>query len=353
MSDQNSSDGALSAASGRAAAAVFVDFDNLFYGLLHGLYHRHYKRAMEECLNLLAALRAELGQRETAIVLGRAYSGFDEYPGSEAAHPLSLMGFDPQYVVQKKGKNSADLQLSLDLMEVLLTRQDIDLFVIVGGDRDFIPVARKVLEARRELLIVALPEVTSGDLIDRVGPERFMDAGLFITIPDEEEAQDLEDSAQEGKQHVVAPAEEGAAVLPMSDVQRKPRPESGGAPEGGARILGRIQLPQTSWRPLSDEEALSADRQEKCVLLLHSIAQRWIDKQEGEPEVWLSPFLKNEMADAFPHLTHPQRRRLVNLLKEQEKIRIEERESQTGPFPYSVVIINREHPDVVDLIGAD
>ncbi|MFQ5507590.1 MAG: NYN domain-containing protein [Planctomycetota bacterium] len=335
-----------------SAAAVFVDFDNLFYGLLNGFYNRFHKRSLEESLNLLAGLRAHLRDRDASIVLGRAYSSFDEYPGSEAAHPLALMGYDPQYVVQHKGKNSADLSLSLDLMEVLLTRSDIELFVIVGGDRDFIPVARKVLEARRELLIVALPQVTSGDLIDRVGPERFMDAGRLIAAPETDaraapmdlpHLADLEPRIAKGvMEGEPEPAREAATESVLTPVPTESR---------GARILGRIDLQKTtSWTPLSDAEAQSDERQSRCLELILQMANRLEDKG-GSAEVWLSPFLKNEMVDSFPHLTHPQRRRLVNLLKEQDKIRVEERESQTGPFPYSVVIVNQEHPDVVAMLS--
>jgi hypothetical protein len=335
------------------ACAIFVDFDNLFYGLLNGLYGRNFKRTLEESLNLLAAVRAELTRRDTTIVLGRAYSAFDEFPGSEAAHPLALMGYDPQYVVQKKGKNSADLQLSLDLMEVLLTRNDIDQFVIVGGDRDFIPVARKVLEARRELLIVALPEITSGDLIDRVGPQRFVDAGQFVSVP---ELPVLEGDEIAGSELAPSTSEEETPAQTIEKEEQR-AVTSDREKSKGARVLGHIDLGTTKWRPLSDEEALSEERQARCLRLLWQIARRFQARgnSEGENsdaggEVWLSPFLKNEMVDAFPHLTHPQRRRLVNLLRDKSWILVEERQSQTGPFPYSVVLINGENSEVRQLL---
>ena len=87
------------------------------------------------------------------------------------------MGFDPQYVlVGHAGKNSADVQLACDVCRVLYRRPDIDAIVIVGEDRDFIPVARQVLEENRELRVVAIPDSTSGDLRMRVGEDRFWNA---------------------------------------------------------------------------------------------------------------------------------------------------------------------------------
>ncbi len=302
---------------GSLGAAVFVDFDNLYYGLLSELFQRDHKKTLEASENLLNTLREELKERNLAIVLGRSYSAFDEFPGSEAAHSLALMGFDPQYIVRHKGKNSADLQLSLDLMEVLLTRKDIDVFVIVGGDRDFIPVSRKVLEARRELLIASLPENTSGDLLDRVGSERFLDLSALLEFPEEEEEGEIE--------------------------------EVEGSPREAQPIAAHHS--QLKWEPLSDEEAFSPERKDRVLRFLFDLSKRYEEKH-GKGEVWLSPFLKNEMPEYFPDLTHPQRRRLINILKEEGKIEIVERKNENGPFPFSVVLLNNEHPRVKDLLTA-
>lgn len=311
--------------SSQQQAAVFVDFENLLYGLVNWQFRGDYGRALDEALSCLDRLRSELHERGAVMVMGRAYSAFDERPGSEAAHSLALLGFDPQYVIAKKQKNSADLQLSLDLMEVMLTRADITLFVIVGGDRDFIPISRKVLEAARELLIVSLPEVTSGDLMDRVGPSRFLDIGKLHVDPADE------------------PVE--LPQLDPSPVPSSPTP---------AKVVGFIDpesLEASSraasmWTPISDEDAANDERRERCLSLILRQARNY------SGEVWLSPFLKNEMAEEFSDLTHPQRRRLINALKDMSIVRIEQRESQTHTYPYSVLIPNSEHPEVRRLWSA-
>ncbi|MEO6595293.1 MAG: NYN domain-containing protein, partial [Planctomycetota bacterium] len=157
-------------------AAVFVDFENLFLSLknredLNG------HRPRDLCLAILEHLKARLQADKAPMVIGRSYAAFDTYPGLEVAHDLALMGFDPQYVlVGHAGKNSADVQLACDVCRVLYRRPDIDAIVIVSGDRDFIPIARQVLEENRELRVVAIPDTTSGDLRMRVGGERFWNA---------------------------------------------------------------------------------------------------------------------------------------------------------------------------------
>ncbi|MCA8969397.1 MAG: NYN domain-containing protein [Planctomycetes bacterium] len=317
--------------------ACFVDFDNLYDGLLDAALDRagDHKKALESSLNVLGRLRTRLREDGAQMVIGRAYSPFDEYPGSEAAHPLALLGYEPQFVIHHTKWNSADLQLSIDLVEILHTRPDIERFVILGGDQDFIPIARKVLEARRELLICAPASVTSGDLVDRIGAERFLDAASLI----EPDAAHRVPAAP-----IVRPAvEEPEPPAPVAEISpQSPRTT-------GARILGTVKLPQMStWTPLSDSEALSDARQRQCLELIFGLSERFRANNKPE-EVWLSPFLKKEMAEHFPELTHPQRRTLVNLLKEQGKIRIEERESQTGPYPYSVILLNPDHPVIVAL----
>ncbi len=313
-------------------AACFVDFDNLYDGLLDAVVGegKDHKKALESCLNVLGRLRKRLRDEGGQMVIGRAYSPFDEYPGSEAAHPLALLGYEPQFVIHHSKWNSADLQLSIDLVEILHTRPDIERFVLLGGDQDFIPIARKILEARRELLICAPAAVTSGDLIDRIGAERFLDAASLI----EPETATPQVAPVQRPAEVVLEVTQGEVAAPVRT---------------GARILGTVKLPQMSaWTPLSDSEAWSEARQRQCLGLIFGLSERFRANDKPE-EVWLSPFLKKEMAEHFPELTHPQRRTLVNLLKEQGKISIEERESQTGPYPYSVILLNLEHPAIAAL----
>ncbi len=334
----------------RRAAAVFLDFENIYFGFLHQGENSEpdKKLTLDKVLLLLSRLREELADRGENLVLGRSYSSFDEYPGSDAALPLSLMGFDPQYVVKFRGKNSADLALSLDLLEVLLTRKDIGLFVIVGGDRDYIPVSRKVLEAGRDLLIVSLEDSTSGDLVDRVGKDRFVNAlrlletrGVLSGAAAESGEVRVEDE-DSGNGHPREPKEPpDEAEARAREVRAEPRRHRT-VGHRGARVLGRIELGHGSrWSPISDEEACGEENRRKLIRLLEELTDRYLEKAQSN-EIWLGPLLKREMTEVFPRLSHPQRRRLVNLLKEEGVIRIEERQSQTGPHPYSVVILNPE-----------
>lgn len=305
-------------------AAVFVDFENLFLSLknreeLSGL------RIRELSLGILEHLKERLSKDKAPMVLGRSYAAFDTYPGMEVAHDLALMGFDPQYVlVGHAGKNSADVQLACDVCRVLYRRPDIDAIVIVSGDRDFIPIARQVLEENRELRVVAIPDSTSGDLRMRVGKDRFWNALDLIDVkPAAEVAPAVAD------QSVVASANEPQSVV------------SGGISDDivdahKAEIVGHIPV---TWRTdeLPNDDNVG-ERLQQCIELILRAQAR-----HGSSEVWLSPFLKGPMSQHFSGLVHPERRALINELRLRGAIRIEERENQYADHPYSVIVLDPAH----------
>lgn len=329
-------------------AAVFVDFENLFLSLknreeLTG------QRIRDLCLSILEHLKERLHADKAPMVLGRSYAAFDTYPGMEVAHDLALMGFDPQYVLTgHAGKNSADVQLACDVCRVLYRRPDIDAIVIVSGDRDFIPIARQVLEENRELRVVAIPDSTSGDLRMRVGGERFWNA-LELIGPElrgpRRTAETPSAPAADAAAPATAPASNGngnGAAHANGHGHASGEETKPGVARPRAAIVGHIPV---TWRT-GDEGAPGGDelaaRLAQCIdLILRAQARH------GSPEVWLSPFLKGAMSQHFSGLVHPERRALINELRNRGVIRIEERENHYADHPYSVLVLDMAHPMVV------
>ena len=347
-------------------AAVFVDFDNLFLSLKNreGLTGQ---RTRDLCLGILEHLKARLQTDKAPMVLGRAYAAFDTYPGMEVAHDLALTGFDPQYVlVGHAGKNSADVQLACDVCRVLYRRPDIDAIVIVSGDRDFIPIARQVLEENRELRVVAIPDSTSGDLRMRVGAERFWNALELIGQNGRDDHAAPASPARSAEAAVVVPgplpeARSGnghardAETAPLATSQ-VPGPQlAGEVIEDGVRLAERGVRPRASivghipvtWRTADGgpQDPELAERLQQCIeLILRS------QLRHGSQEVWLSPFLKGPMSQHFSGLVHPERRALVNELRHRGVIRIEERANQYADHPYSVMVLDTAHPMVTTAV---
>ncbi|MBM4062790.1 MAG: NYN domain-containing protein [Planctomycetes bacterium] len=333
-------------------AAAFVDFENLFQSLKNREELSGH-RIRDLCLSILERLKARLAAENAPMVLGRSYAAFDTYPGMEVAHDLALMGFDPQYVLTgQAGKNAADVQLACDVCRVLYRRPDIDAIVIVSGDRDFIPVARQVLEENRELRVVAIPDSTSGDLRMRVGGERFWNA--LDLIGEEARTGHAPDAAElaaaDGRSApTAAPAAPVGETVGAGGGDGSAAPVAGAASEPGAAngpralrasIVGHIPV---TWRTADEvpADAEFTDRLHQCLDLILRAQVR-----HGSPEVWLSPFLKGPMSQHFSGLVHPERRAMINELRQRGAIRIEERENQYADHPYSVIVLENAHPMV-------
>jgi hypothetical protein len=335
-------------------AAVFVDFENLFASLKNRSELSGH-RIRDLALSILDKLKTRLQSEGSPMVLGRSYAAFDVYPGMEVAHDLALMGFDPQYVlIGPAGKNAADVQLAVDVCRVLFRRADIEAIVIVSGDRDFIPIARQVLEENRELRLVAIPDATSGDLRMRVGAERFWNALDLLPAPAAPAAlaapaaASAEPPATESADPRVPDRagldalrrEELAAAGAGSEPAHTPPAETssnGGRAGRSASIVGHIPV---TWRTGDDaSEQQLLERLYACVDLLVKAQIR-----HGSREIWLSPFLKGPMSQQFRGLVHPERRALVNELRNRGVIRVEERENQFADHPYSVIVLNDGHP---------
>ncbi|MBL8749096.1 MAG: NYN domain-containing protein [Planctomycetes bacterium] len=341
-------------------AAVFVDFENLF----HSLNNRDEltgHRTRDLCLGILERLKERLRDDKSPMVLGRSYAAFDAYPGMEVAHDLALMGFDPQYVlIGHQGKNAADVQLACDVCRVLYRRPDIDAIVIVSGDRDFIPIARQVLEENRELRVVAIPDSTSGDLRMRVGAERFWNALDLITpdrlqskpqvpaVPAASSGLARDDAISVAPANGHAPAGtngNGAAATPIAANDSVHGAEDAArAARGRAAIVGHIPV---TWRAAEEHatEGEQADRLQQCIELILRAQAR-----HGSSEVWLSPFLKGPMSQHFSGLVHPERRALVNELRHRGVIHIEERANQYADHPYSVIVLDTANPMVAAVV---
>lgn len=330
-------------------AAVFVDFENLF-GALRGRAEVGDQRVRDVALGVLQGLVGRLRENGVAMLIGRSYAAFDNYPGSEVAHDLALLGLDPQYVlVGHSGRNSADIQLTFDVARVLFRRGDIGMIVVVSGDRDFLPVARQVLEEGRELRLVSIMDATSGDLRARVGADRFWDAmelaGDRLAAQPVEEPQAPPPSRAPTEriieQTLEAPAPAIDAEGPSTD-QEPLRPSARGvrrtvrppARERAAVVVGRIPVTWGGEATPQEHE----DRLMQCVELMIRSRLR-----HGSKEVWLSPFLKGAMSQHFAHIVHPERRAMINELRDRGVLRIEERENLYADHPYSVIVLDDEH----------
>lgn len=139
---------------GDRALAVFIDFENLALGF-------HGRRDKFEIFRVLERL-VEKGK----IVAKKAYadwSRFKEYTGPLHEAAIELVEIPKR---SQTGKNSADIRLCVDAMDLAFSKEHIDTFVIVSGDSDFSPLVSKLKENGKHVIGLGMVDSTSELLRD-------------------------------------------------------------------------------------------------------------------------------------------------------------------------------------------
>src|SRR5216110_97907 len=121
--------------------AVFCDFENVALGVREAKYE---KFDMEKVLERLLA--------KGSIVVKKAYCDWERYKEFKATmHAASFELIEIPHLRQS-GKNSADIRMVVDALDLCYTKQHVDTFVIVSGDSDFSPLVSKLRENAKTVI---------------------------------------------------------------------------------------------------------------------------------------------------------------------------------------------------------
>lgn len=335
-------------------AAVFLDFENVYYFFKNTFFDP--PGLNDHILELLRNLRHQLTEKYgmDCIVLN-AYADFERLETTPQG-ALYLLGVDTKNVMGTDHKNAADMRLCIDVLEVLYTRGEIGTFVLVAGDRDYIPVIQHLRRQARHVLGVGFRETVSGDLLLNLGEAQFIDArGLLdaATLESLEarrvEQQKLADERQKRFDAQSQHLEQRARAM-----QATPYSGSTAAfpPASSSAFAGVAAPPDIENSTFVEEpvefapirRVLEEDERQALALVLEKLQRLQVTRYTNE--LWLGPFLR-QLADEMPSLADFERRRVLDGLSRAGAIRIEKRQGE--PFPYSVVIVNYSHPDVIEL----
>ena len=134
--------------------AMFCDFENVALGVRDAKYDKFDIKPVLERLLL-----------KGSIVLKKAYCDWDRYKGFKAAmHEANFELIEIPHVRQS-GKNSADIRLVVDALDLCYTKSHVNTFVIVSGDSDFSPLVSKLRENDKYVIGVGVKQSTSDLLI--------------------------------------------------------------------------------------------------------------------------------------------------------------------------------------------
>jgi len=134
--------------------AVFCDFENVALGVRDANYEKFDIKPVLERLLL-----------KGSIVVKKAYCDWDRYKGFKATmHEANFELIEIPHVRQS-GKNSADIRMVVDALDLCYTKAHVDTFVIVSGDSDFSPLVSKLRENAKRVIGVGVKNSTSDLLV--------------------------------------------------------------------------------------------------------------------------------------------------------------------------------------------
>ena len=134
--------------------ALFCDFENIALGVRDAKYAKFdIDRVLERLL------------LKGSIVVKKAYCDWDRYKEFKA--PMHEASFELIEIphVRMSGKNSADIRMVVDALDLCYTKSHVDTFVIISGDSDFSPLVSKLRENNKTVIGVGVKSSTSDLLI--------------------------------------------------------------------------------------------------------------------------------------------------------------------------------------------
>jgi len=130
--------------------ALFCDFENVALGV------RDVKLAAFDIQRVLERLLLKGN-----IVVKKAYCDWARYKEFKA--PMHEAAFELIEIphVRQSGKNSADIRMVVDALDLCYTKEHVDTFVIISGDSDFSPLVSKLRENNKLVIGVGVKQSTS------------------------------------------------------------------------------------------------------------------------------------------------------------------------------------------------
>jgi uncharacterized protein (TIGR00288 family) len=139
---------------GERSLAIFIDFENLALGFQGRRDRFEINRVLERIV--------EKGK----IVAKKAYADWSRFANYTA--PLHEAAIELIEIPRRgqSGKNSADIRLCVDAMDLAYSKEHINTFVVVSGDSDFSPLVSKLKELGKHVIGLGMQDSTSDLLRD-------------------------------------------------------------------------------------------------------------------------------------------------------------------------------------------
>jgi uncharacterized protein (TIGR00288 family) len=187
--------------------ALFCDFENVALGVRDAKYAKFdIDRVLERLL------------LKGSIVVKKAYCDWDRY--KEFKGPMHEASFEMIEIphVSMSGKNSADIRLVVDALDLCYTKSHVDTFVIISGDSDFSPLVSKLRENNKTVIGVGVKN-SSADLL-------IANCDEFIFYDDLVRQNEKKQRARRRPAAKSAPAAAGTAASTAGAAKEQLKPEA-------------------------------------------------------------------------------------------------------------------------------
>jgi uncharacterized protein (TIGR00288 family) len=263
--------------------AIFCDYENVALGVRDARY---------ESFDIALVLGRLLDKGK--IVVKKAYADWERY--KSAKRPMHEAAFELIEIphVSYSGKNSADIRLVVDALDLCYTKGHVDMFVIVSGDSDFSPLVSKLRENDKMVIGMGVKQSSSDLLIDNCDE--------FIYYDDLVRDKRAQVKAQEAKPGARAKAAKAARENGKSDgkpdgrggrrgaaKEERPEPRRAETPavEAGAAATSEPQTTEAAEAAAEAGQGQAADRvgrkEEALELVLETVEALF---REREDNLW-------------------------------------------------------------------
>jgi uncharacterized protein (TIGR00288 family) len=227
--------------------ALFCDFENVALGVRDAKYASFDIRRVLERLLL-----------KGSIVVKKAYCDWDRYKEFKA--PMHEASFELIEIphVRQSGKNSADIRMVVDALDLCYTKAHVDAFVIISGDSDFSPLVSKLRENNKYVIGIGVRDSTSDLLAANCDEFIFYD--------------DLVREQKQRRRPVEKKAPAKSAAKDAGDSAKAPARKRDG--KNGEKNEDRI------------EDKSEEDRRHEVLDLAVETVEALIDERGGDEKIW-------------------------------------------------------------------
>ncbi|MFZ2161013.1 MAG: NYN domain-containing protein [Sideroxyarcus sp.] len=174
--------------------ALFCDFENVALGVRDAKYAQFdIKKVLERLL------------LKGSIVVKKAYCDWDRYKEFKATMHEAAFELIEIPHVRQSGKNSADIRMVVDALDLCYTKAHVDTFVIISGDSDFSPLVSKLRENNKYVIGIGVKDSTS-DLLS-ANCDEFIFYDDLVRVQEAKKKQAAKKAPAKKKAETTKPAE--------------------------------------------------------------------------------------------------------------------------------------------------